>query len=226
MISRLPTVFVVVLVGVLGKGAVAWGGVCPKQPLCSPDTPVQATVSFSKAQPFVDESRSRQWIRKKSRERSAQRHPVGLTETHLVHRMTTRFTICSDKRRREQCVYLAEISLVVKYPDTKVYIAREYRPGSCEYQAIYQHEAEHVRILNAHQARFLPSFRAYVRHLSREIRPRSSKNARKAQKKIMRKLKRSVKKEIQRLERSLKSAHSAIDTAKNYAKVQKLCRNW
>lgn len=217
----------IVLAGILIPMTPVWGATCPKQPAClASDAQVQVTVYFDKAQPFIDRSHSQRWIQNKSRGRNIGHQQVGLTETHLVHRMTTTFTICSSINSREQCVYPTKVSLAAGYSDTKIYIAHEYPPGSCQYQAIYQHEAEHVRILNRHQERFLPILRADLRHLVRQTRPPSSRNPQRAQKRIMRRLERWMKKKFRRLEKSLDNAHAAIDTRQSYAKIQASCQRW
>lgn len=205
----------------------AWGRVCVTPLVCkTSSTPVRVVVRFDAAKPYIDRSRSRQWIRRKARERDTRRHPVGLTEVRLTHRMSTQFETCSDTVRRKHCVYLTEVSLVLGYEDTKVYIAREYPPGRCEYQAIYQHEANHVRILNAHQQRFLGLFRKDLRRLVRRLKPHLSRNAQKERKRIIRQLEREVRQRMRRLEKSLKAAHAAIDTDQNYADVQAGCGQW
>lgn len=215
------------LVGVCMMAVPAWGGRCAKQPACTthPDT-IRVTVQFDQAHPFIDGRRSKRWIRRRASGRIQGAHPVGLTETQLVHKMAATFTVCSSTADPRQCVYLSEVTLTVAYTDTKVYIAHEYPPGSCEYQAIYRHEADHVRILNSHQARFLPMLRADLRALVRTLRPASSHRTHHAQKKIMRHLERLMRKKFRRLERSLSKAHAAIDTQANYTQVQSQCRNW
>lgn len=220
-------ILAIVLAGMFALIMPIWGATCPSRPACiTAYTPVKVVVSFDKARPFIDSSHSRRWIRNKARAYSSGHHPVGLTETHLFHRLTASFTSCSYTNKREQCIYLAKATLMVGYSDTKVFIAHEYRPGSCEYRAIYQHEAEHVRILNEHQERFLPILQADLRNFVRNIRPLSSRNPQRGQKKIMNKLERSMKRKFRRLERSLKSAHAIIDTPRSYAKIQAGCQKW
>ncbi|MGD9508119.1 MAG: hypothetical protein AB7X49_06155, partial [Geminicoccaceae bacterium] len=46
----------------------------------------------------------------------------------------------------DRCVAVAGIEAEVTDRELTVLIDRKYRPGSCEYQAILDHEQEHVRI--------------------------------------------------------------------------------
>ena len=216
------------VVFLIGLGiAPAWAAQCPTQPACigTPE-PLKVTVRFDKAEPTVDISHSRAWIRNRSRNRDKKHHPVGLTEMRLSHRLSATFRICSVVGRKNHCVYLAKVSLEAGFPDTKLFIAREYPPGSCEYQAIYAHEAEHVGILNAHQKYYLPILRTDLQRFAQSIKPGSGHKAEREQKKIMRQLDQWVKRKIRRLENSLKSDHAAIDSEDNYAKIQANCHKW
>lgn len=215
----------VVLIG-LGI-APAWAAMCPSQPACTrTPEPLKITVLFDEAQPTIDRSHTRQWIRTRSRNQDKKYHPVGLTEMHLTHRLSSTFRTCSVAGRENHCVYLAGVSLEVGFPNTKVFIAQEYPAGSCEYQAIYAHEAEHVGILNAHQKYYLPMLRTDLQRFAQSIQPGSGRNAEREQKKMMRQLDRWLQKKIRRLENSLKSDHAAIDREENYAKIQARCQKW
>lgn len=204
-----------------------WGKSCPKRPACIQNMySVKANVTFNKTKPFIDTRHSQHWINRRSKGYIKGTNPVGITETQISHRTSATYTICSDSRKREQCLYLTEASLDVSYQNTTVYIAKQYPPGSCEYRAIYQHEAEHVRILNSHQSRFKPIFRANLLHIMNTIRPVSSRDPQRGKQKMSQQLQRRMKKKFRSLEKSLKRAHAAIDTARNYAKIQSKCRNW
>ena len=44
------------------------------------------------------------------------------------------------------CFWLQEVKIVLEFPLVEIYVAREYRPGSCAYRAILDHEEDHLRV--------------------------------------------------------------------------------
>lgn len=186
------------------------------------DIEVSVDVRFNQAQPFVDDQHSRSWIQEQAR---ALHHPIGLTISRLSHTLTAHFRT-RLLTGRNHCVYLQSLSLVLEYPNTTVYVDNAYRPGSCEYQAIYQHEMEHVRILNTHQETHLPAWRAKLHTLAHKTRPLLSENAQQAQQEMLHTLDRAVRKEIEQLDKIQKSAQAAIDTPRSYSKVRASCQQW
>ncbi|MBF0460479.1 MAG: hypothetical protein HQL87_03705 [Magnetococcales bacterium] len=186
---------------------------------------VQVEVHFDPARPFIDDSHSRAWIQEQAR---VLNHPIGLTSSRLAHTVKGQFEVRSTTDRGVRCIYLRVVTLTLGYPNTKVYIDNAYRPGSCEYQAIYRHELEHVRILNGYQERFLPLWHSRLRAFvyPYEIRPVASANPPQAQQSILTALEQAVGKEIQQLDKSQRAAQAAIDTVQNYAKVRASCQHW
>ncbi|MEO5348481.1 MAG: hypothetical protein H7836_02400 [Magnetococcus sp. YQC-3] len=189
-------------------------------PALEMDLPVE--VRFNQAQPYVDDQHSRAWIQEQAH---ALNHPIGLTISRLSHTLTAHF-LTRRGSGRGQCIYLKSLSLVLEYPNTTVFVDNAYPPGSCEYQAIYQHEMEHVRILNNHQEKFLPAWRGRLQALARKTRPVLSENSQQAQQEILHTLDRAVRKEIDQLDKIQKAEQAAIDTPRNYAKVRASCRQW
>ena len=54
--------------------------------------------------------------------------------------------ILIDLKNGYTCVLPREIKAELGYKTIKVFVASEYRPGSCEYAATIEHENEHVKI--------------------------------------------------------------------------------
>ncbi len=197
-----------------------------ESPVCPPtDKIVTVEVRFDQAQPFVDDSQSRSWIQGRAR---ALHHPIGLTVSRLAHTLTAQFETGSTADHQRQCVTLRSVSLALGYPSTRIYIANEYRPGSCAYQAIHRHEMEHVRILNHFQEKVLPIWRAHLHTLVQayERKPLLSTEPHKTQQQVLHELDQAVRKEIQHLDKEQKAAQAAIDTPQNYAKVRASCPQW
>ena len=197
-----------------------------KEPACPPlHDVVKVEVSFEQGKPFVDDTRSRDWIQDNAR---ALNHPIGFTSSRLSHTLTAHFLsrVTADRRAPTRCLYLKILTMVLSYPDIRVYIDNAYPQGSCEYQAIYNHEMQHVRILNAHQMRYLSDWRSFLQKLAQGVKPVLSDKPQEAQQAVLQQLDRVVRKEIGRLDKFQKAEQGAIDTQHSYAKVRASCHAW
>lgn len=70
--------------------------------------------------------------------------PLGLTR--VEERVATRVAFQEVQRGDRWCVAPTTIEVTVHYPDTTVFIARRFEPGTCQYRVVRAHEDEHVRI--------------------------------------------------------------------------------
>lgn len=96
--------------------------------------------------------------------------PEGMTVSGL---MSGRIEIASDigfglRRWPEQdrvCAWIADLSITI-HVQPEIFIAREYAPDTCEYQAVLEHENKHVAmdrwIAHAYQRRFRNKMTALV----------------------------------------------------------------
>lgn len=194
---------------------------CPER-----TSPVTVTVRFEQATPVYNNRQSRQWIAKMTHASQKGSRPVGLTTTRIQHRIHATFEVRSDPDRRHHCTTLTDVEMRMGFADTTVYIAREYQPGSCPYQAIYRHEAEHVRIHNTIRQRYLPRIEKTMQIAANRIAPRRSRRSKQDQRRILAELKRSAGIVEQTLTLALTRAQAAIDTPQSYASVQAQCKKW
>ncbi len=127
------------------------------------------------------------------------------------------------------CVELEKIQVNFGYERIIVLIDRSYRPGSCEYRAVKDHEDTHV-FLNRDTLRFYSKYvhdEAYK--IAQKILPRGVKNEKDA-KKALEDMTAEVQQAVLPIndffmkikdEENLK-----IDTPESYAKTSRLCKNW
>lgn len=69
----------------------------------------------------------------------------GLTSDRLHSSYSADFSLSHHPDGRV-CLSPASISGAIGYSDLVVYIARGYEPGSCQFEAVLEHELEHVAI--------------------------------------------------------------------------------
>lgn len=130
---------------------------------------------------------------------------------------------------KEYCVELDNVKIQFGYDRIIVLIDRKYRPGSCEYKAIKEHEDQHV-FLHRDTLRFYSKYvhdEAYK--VSQQILPRlvSSENeAKKALEDMVEEIQRAVLPINEFFMKIKDEENLKIDTPESYEKSTKRCRNW
>ncbi len=150
---------------------------------------------------------------------------VGLTRRGLAQRLSVKVTGYPHRDGR-YCTTLSFVKLALSYDSIDVFIARRYRPGSCEYQSVLDHENEHVNNFRDTLDRFLPKLR---RKLQREAasqpgimvaRPQAAADY--FQKLLSARMGVMFADRYGQMER----ADAALDTPRRYRANQLRCENW
>ena len=133
------------------------------------------------------------------------------------------------KHLNSQCVGISKINFYIGFDDFRVYINKPYRPGSCEYYAVKDHEDEHVDIYKEGLEFFAPDIKKALRDAVKNLRPEQVYSKARAQQVFDKQVK-EVSKKIQPLldhiNAKLHEKQRAIDTDESYRRVTRKCRNW
>jgi len=124
------------------------------------------------------------------------------------------------------CVALGDVKVSVGFEAMDVFIAQEYPPGSCEYNAIRDHENQHVATNRATVKEFLPKIRREFEIQLKTMGTRTSRNAQGGVDAALTELSRKSQPVFEDLQRLLAHRHAQIDSAESYAAVQARCTNW
>jgi hypothetical protein len=132
-------------------------------------------------------------------------------------------------RAQEACVVLKAVTVIL-YTKPKIQIASNFKRGSCEYEAILEHEREHVAILQAFAKEKAPEARSYFFNVLRRIKPvigpiRPAQSE-KAQVALQNAFQSHVEAYNERILPALMQRQIAIDTPEEYARVSRKCKNW
>ncbi len=124
------------------------------------------------------------------------------------------------------CVMLAGIEAGWRMVRAMVDVAAEYRPGSCEYQAVLAHENEHVqltrRAFESHAARL----EIRLRELAANVRPFRTNDAEGAAQGMTDRMMAGARPIMDQFKAESRRANSAIDTPESYRAVSTKCRKW
>ncbi len=156
-------------------------------------------------------------------------HNPGLTVSE--HVLNTRYELGleQDKPGAPYRAYITKLQVEFGYTRLDVYVASDYRKGTCEYNQILKHEMEHVGI---HAA----TYREYKRRLREALaapgrlptrkNPLHVRDPAQAQVQVDRQVKGITTPLYDRFNAELVRAQARIDTPANYKAVQKRCKNW
>ncbi len=151
-------------------------------------------------------------------------HPVGLMGRDLVWEL--RVQVMGRKTDRGFCVGLQHADMVVGYDRIDVYIDRRYRPGSCEYHVILEHEQQHVRNFKNTLARYMPEIRRKLKAEATRIGPRQARSMERGADRFVKTLKSRMTPLIRRMQQEMDATDRRIDTPANYRATQARCENW
>lgn len=152
-------------------------------------------------------------------------HPVGLTltERKFSMRVQVRAQRASNGRF---CGYLTKVTARIGYDKLKVYVARKYRPGSCHYRSILDHENLHVAIFRDTLVRYAPRLERRLKRLASTMRPVTARTADATANMLQSKLQRDLKPLFREMDRELDFRNGKLDTPQNYRREQARCTGW
>lgn len=148
----------------------------------------------------------------------------GLTVAYPMLRY--RISHRSVRAGKGYCVYPSNVEATVGYSRIQVWVASEFRKGSCAYKAVLKHEKEHVaahyKALRNHKTRIKRRLQKVVRGF-RPIRIDKGEDATKAIGKVIDEKMNGV---LTTMMNEAEDLNAEIDLPKSYRKVDKKCRKW
>jgi hypothetical protein len=108
-------------------------------------------------------------------------------------------------------------------------IARNYKSGSCEFNAVLQHEQKHIDTFIRFQNEYAPKLKLHIQSAVRDHgRPRALANVNKAfmQRDMHKAISASVADYINHMQQAVQRRQMKIDSAAEYARVAAQCSNW
>lgn len=124
------------------------------------------------------------------------------------------------------CAQAVSYDLSVGFSDFLVHIDRQYRRGSCEFNAIRDHEISHVALFRSNFTRYIPLIRAKARAAAALVKPVAVRSSNDGVKQLQDQMQRRIGPLIKKLSRDSDIANARIDTPKSYRNVHMLCDNW
>lgn len=128
----------------------------------------------------------------------------------------------------ERCVAVKSVDgAIISAP--LVHVARNYQEGTCEYNAVLEHELKHVDILNDFRREYAPKFKYELERLINLAAPagpmpRSQVEATQARKHEI--IERGIQRYADHITSIMQRRQVAIDTPAEYKRTHAQCNNW
>ena len=126
------------------------------------------------------------------------------------------------------CVWVDQIEVRLRYEALDIYVASEYPPGSCQYEAILSHEEKHAHVAQTYLDDYVQTIRSVLTSLSipKPRDPRLVASAAEAEQEIQATIAKLLEPVIARLRADMQAAQSKIDSPTEYRRVEKQCPKW
>ena len=131
-------------------------------------------------------------------------------------------------RGEDFCFWVRRTVLTIRHPSPDIYVAREYRRGTCPYRAILAHEQQHIRASRELIERYIPRLRWVLTSLQiptgeRPVLAASPEAAKSEVRALMKGLAEPL---FREMSKALREAQARIDSPASYRRLRKTCRNW
>lgn len=114
-----------------------------------------------------------QYVRDVSAKELTDAHEYGASITlgHAGGRSGIRMSIEYEAVQLHASLYCLQVKKIKAqfYAEPTIYIANNFRRGSCEYNSVLKHEHEHVKILRRAHKSYISKYRTHLRKIAQKI---------------------------------------------------------
>lgn len=210
LVAALPAVII--------AGAAHAAGECPKRNL---DIDYRLDTVF--AEPAFDNTKPKVWIESQV---GGNPNTRAQTKTHLATNVSLGFTFLPHPNGRDTCAYVNKAHFKLGFDHVDVFIAQQFRPGTCQYANLIEHERQHVAIARTMLERHRPAIDSALAAEVRRVGPVSAGDRKSAGDAIGQRLSQAFKLEWKKFEAAHSGAQAAIDTKESYRALEALCPRW
>jgi len=151
--------------------------------------------------------------------------PVGLTLTELKYDMRVRVEALRVGPN-SFCARLAVVEATLGYDRLNVYIARRFRPGTCAYGTISDHEMTHVAVFRRALQRYYPRMQRRLDQAAATMKPIRAATPNQAAVYLQRQLRSAVDPLFREMNRTVDRENARLDTPERYRREQARCQAW
>ncbi len=124
------------------------------------------------------------------------------------------------------CVWLSKVKMTFDTRKSEIYVERNYRKGSCEYNAVLSHEKEHMGINARVKRKYEDIIRDRLIRWANNMRPVQVSSSTNGARLMTQRVSGDMQPVIDEFYRVRKRENNKIDTDVSYRRVHKRCTNW
>ncbi len=192
---------------------------------CEAATP-EVSINMPLQDPVVDSSLAQPALQQLSDQFIPGRHgghTLGLYRSRLMTSYTTKMR--SAALSDSVCVSIVSVQIVFTMPERRIYVAGEWKPGTCGYTAILEHERKHQsaddQVIREHLQRFRRAVESAVAKAGALVVPAAQRAT--AQDRLEKVVQAAVESELQELGAEQKRMQEEVDAGLEYARVRASC---
>lgn len=192
-----------------------------------PETPVNVHIKIADKTPRYDNTLSRDEFLKFAPHANPE-NAIGLTVADL--NVSQRLAYATAGTIQQACAYPTDLYFEIGYDRLDVYIDKKYKPGSCAYRVVKEHEDYHVEVARQALSFFEPDLRERLESMKDKLNVSYSYYPQLAEEDLLKKFNSAFQKEVgpllQHINNKLNEKNAEIDTPESYAATQALCKDW
>ncbi len=126
------------------------------------------------------------------------------------------------------CLNLERIKATL-YAKPKVHIAKNFRRGTCEYNAVLRHEEKHVAALKRTHSQYLPGYRKHLRLTSMKVPvlpPMTLAEANEKKNILIKRIGEDLRSYLEIIMKDVADRQAEIDSSEEYQSVWNKCDRW
>lgn len=151
--------------------------------------------------------------------------PVGLTLTELKYGMKVKVEAFATGNGRF-CARLTEVGADLGFDKLNVLIADRFKPGSCAYRAINDHEMTHVAVFRQTLDVYHPRMLRHLETAARNLGPVRAASPEAAAIDLQRRLRAAVDPLFREMNRTMDANNAKLDSPTRYRAEQSRCAEW
>lgn len=151
-------------------------------------------------------------------------HVGGLTAGTI--KVEQKMSIAGASLAGQTCLWPGQVQVTIRL-DQVVYIAKEYKPGTCMNASVWEHEHKHVRVDREIINKYRPVFETQVRAAAARmgvIGPFDTQNQKAYQDHMMKQIGDAVSVITKQMETERNTRQQNVDTVQEYDRVSAVCK--
>ena len=150
---------------------------------------------------------------------------VGLTLTELKYNMRVSIE-ARQMGPNSYCARLTKVEAKIGYDKFDVFIAKKFKPGTCAYNSVNEHELTHVAVFKSGLDEFYPRMRHRLERASGALGNIKVGNPNVAAKRLQQRLRDTIDPLFKEMNRTLNRRNGLLDTPQRYRLEQSRCSDW